>query len=85
MFTGHETSIQGSFDNNKDHHDPMKTIAKAFLNSRDCSIQERVYHILPELKRNTIFAAVYFVNTSLPEKTVQVLIAEEKALVTTRQ
>ena len=74
-----------AFDNNKDHHDPMKTIAKAFLNSRDCSIQERVYHILPELKRNTIFAAVYFVNTSLPEKTVQVLIAEEKALVTTRQ
>ena len=71
--------------NNKDHHDPMKTIVKACLNNRDCSIQETVYHILPELKENRIFAAVYFVNTNLPEKTVQVLLSEEKALVTTRQ
>ena len=63
----------------------MKTIAKACLNNRDCSIQETVYHILPELKGNRIFAAVYFVNTNLPEKTVQVLLSEEKALVTTRQ
>ena len=74
-----------ALDNNKDHHDPRKTIAKACLNNRDCSIQETVYHILPELKGNRIFAAVYFVNTNLPEKTVQVLISEEKALVTTRQ
>ena len=73
------------FDNNKDHHDPMKTIVKTCLNNRDCSIQETVYHILPELKRNRIFAAVYFVNTNLQEKTVQVLISEEKVLVTTRQ
>ena len=74
-----------ALDNNKDHRDPMKTIVKACLNNRDCSIQETVYHILPELKGNRIFAAVYFVNTNLPEKTVQVLISEEKALVTTRQ
>ena len=74
-----------AFDNNKDHHDPIKTIPKPCLNNRDCSIQETVYHILPELKRNKIFAAVYFVNNNLPEKTVQVLISEEKALVTTRQ
>ena len=74
-----------ALDNNKDHHDPMKTIVKACLNNRDCSIQETVYHILPELKGNRIFAAVYFVNTNLSEKTVQVLLSEEKALVTTRQ
>ena len=74
-----------ALDNNKDHHDPMKTIAKACLNNRDCSIQETVDHILPELKRNRIFAAVHFVSTNLPERTVQVLLSEEKALVTTRQ
>ena len=74
-----------ALDNNKDHHDPRKTIAKACLNNRDCSIQETVDHILPELKRNRIFAAVHFVSTNLPERTVQVLLSEEKALVTTRQ
>lgn len=74
-----------ALDNNKDHHDPRKTIAKACLNNRDCSIQEIVDHILPELKRNRIFAAVHFVSTNLPERTVQVLLSEEKALVTTRQ
>ena len=74
-----------ALDNNKDHHDPKKTIAKACLNNRDCSIQETVDHILPELKRNRIFAAVHFVSTNLPERTVQVLLSEEKVLVTTRQ
>lgn len=74
-----------ALDNNKDHHDPRKTIAKACLNNRDCSIQETVDHILPELKRNRIFAAVHFASTNLPERTVQVLLSEEKALVTTRQ
>ena len=35
------------FENNMDHHDNMKTISKAYLSNRDCSVQEPVYHILP--------------------------------------
>ena len=60
------------------HHDTMKAIAKAYLSSRGCSVQEAVYHILPELKLSRIFPAVYFVNTNLPEERVQVLLPEKK-------
>ena len=49
-----------AFENNiHHHHDTMKTIAKAYLSNRECSVLEAVYHILPELKLRRIFPAVY--------------------------
>ena len=68
-----------SFDNNMHHdHDSMKTIAKAYLSSRECSVQEEVYHILPELKLRRIFPAVYFLDTNPPEERVQALLSEKE-------
>ena len=67
-----------AFENNMHHHDTMKTIAKAYLGSREYSIQEVVYHILPELKPRRIFPAVCFVNTNLPEERVKVLLSEKE-------
>ena len=60
------------------HHDTMKTIAKAYLSNRECSVEEVVYHILPELKLGRIFQAIYFVNTNTPEERVQVLLSEKE-------
>ena len=57
-----------AFENNMHHHDTLKTIAKAYLSSRECSVQEAVYHIQQELKLRRIFPAVCFVNTNLPEE-----------------
>ena len=65
-------------ENNIYHHDTMKTISKAFLNSRECSVQEAIHHILPELKLRRIFPAVYFVNTNLSEEIVQVLNSQKE-------
>ena len=39
-----------AFENNMHHHDTMETIAKAYLSNQECSVQEAVYHILPELR-----------------------------------
>ena len=66
------------FENNMHHHETMKTIAKAYMSSRECSVQEAVYHILPELKLRRIFPAVSFVNTNLPEERVKVLLSEKE-------
>ena len=66
------------FENNVHHHDTMKIIAKAYLSTRECSVQEEVYHILPELKLRRIFSGVYFVNKNPPEKSVQVLLSEKE-------
>ena len=67
-----------AYENNMHHHDTMKTTAKVYLNSRECSVQENVYRILPELKLRRIFPTVYFVNTNLPEERVQILLSEKK-------
>ena len=54
-----------AYENNMQHHDTMKTITKAYLNSRQCSVQEAVYHILPELKLRKIFAASSIQSSSI--------------------
>ena len=49
----------------------MKTIAKAYLSNRECSVQEAVYHIPSELKLRRIFPA------NPPEERVKVLLTEK--------
>ena len=56
----------------------MKTIARAQLNNRQCSVQEVMYNILTELKLRRIFPTVYFVNANPPEERVHVLFSEEE-------
>ena len=73
-----EQAAKETFENNMHHHHTMKTIAKAYLSNRECSVQEAVYHILPELKLRRIFPVVYFVNTNLPDQRVQVLLSENE-------
>ena len=46
-----------AFENNRHHHDTMKTIVNGYLTNRESSFQEEVYHILPELKLRRIFPA----------------------------
>ena len=66
------------FENKMHYHDNIKTIAKAYLSNRECSVQEPVYHNLLELKLRRIFPAVCFVTTDLPEERVQVLFSEKE-------
>ena len=68
------------FENNMHHHDTMNTIAKAYLSNRECSVQETVYHFLPELKLRRSFSAVYFVNTTLQRKSNPPVLLSEKEL-----
>ena len=60
------------------HHDTVKLSTKAYLSNQECSVQEAVYHILPELKLRRIFPVVYFVKTNTPEERIQVLLSKKK-------
>ena len=72
----HKPQNKEAFENNIHDLDTMKTIARPYISHRECSLQEAVSHILPELKLRRIFPAVYFVNTNLPEERIQVLFTE---------
>ena len=52
----------------KTEFETMKAIPKAYSTKRECSVQEAVYHILPELWLQKIFAKVIFLNSNMPEK-----------------
>ena len=41
-------AVNEAFENNMHQHDFMKAIANAYLRNQECSVQEAVYHILPE-------------------------------------
>ena len=46
----------------------LKATAKAYSTKRECSVQEAVYHILPELWLQKIFPKVIILNSNMPEK-----------------
>ena len=52
----------------KTEFETMKAIAKAYSTKRECSVQEAVYHILPELWLREIFPKVILFNSNMPEK-----------------
>ena len=56
----------------------MKTIVRAYTSKRECSVQEVLYHILPELHLRRVFPAVYFVNTDMLEDRSRILLCEEE-------
>ena len=62
-----------AFENNMHYHGTMKTIAKAYLSIRQCSVTQAVYHILPKLKLRRVFVAAYFVNINPLEERFPVL------------
>ena len=62
---------------NLNNQDQMKAIARAYITKRECSIQEAVYHIMPELWLRKTFPRVTFANSNLPENRFKVCLSEE--------
>ena len=60
------------------NYDQMKSIARAYSMKRECSVQEAVYHIMPELWLWKIFSAVVFTNTNIPENHFRVCLDERE-------
>ena len=54
----------------------MYKIASAFANSRQLSVQEAVYHCLPELWLRKCFPKVLFVNSNLPVDRIRIFKSE---------
>ena len=57
-------------------YEQMKSIARAYITTRECSIQEAVYHVMPELWLRKSYPTVIFINTNLPEKRFRICRTE---------
>ena len=59
-------------------YDQMKSIARAYSLKRECSVQEAVYHIMPELWLRKTFPAMVFANTNISENRSRVCFDERE-------
>ena len=53
----------------------MNSVANAYINKGECSIQECVYHIVPGQWLRKTFPGVIFANSNIPEKRFQLCLA----------
>ena len=56
----------------------IKAISKAYMTKRECSVEEAVYLIMPELWLLNTFPRVVFANSHLPEDRYRVCCSEEE-------
>ena len=58
----------------------MMSVANAYLNRGECSIQECVYHVLPGQWLRRTFPGVIFTNSNVPEKRFCIFLSENKIM-----
>ena len=63
---------------NLSSYEQMKAIYRAYMTKRECSVQEAVYHVMPELWLRKPFPRVIFANSNLPEKRYRICLSEEE-------
>lgn len=56
----------------------MIPVAYAYINKRECSVQECVYYILSGQWLRKTFSGVVFVNSNLPEKRNKIFLIEDQ-------
>ena len=68
-------AVRDAFKKELNNYEPMKLVANAYINKKECSIQECVYHILPGKWQRKTFPRVMFANSNIPEKTFSTLLS----------
>ena len=57
-----------ALNGNKSEYETMKAVARAYATKRECSVQEAVYLLMPELWLRRVFPGVVFLNSNVPAK-----------------
>ena len=71
-------AVRDAFKKELNTYEQMKSVANAYINKRECSIQECVYHILPGQWLRKTFPGVIFANSNIPEKRFRLCLAEHE-------
>ena len=71
-------AVQNAFEKELDNFGQMKSVANAYKNKRECSIQEYGYHILPGQRLRETFLGVIFANSNVQQKRFRVCLNEDE-------
>ena len=67
-----------AFKSNKTNIEQMISVARAYATKRECSVQETVYILMPELWLRKTFPGVIFANSNLPENRFRICRSKEE-------
>ena len=56
----------------------MKSLAHAYVSKRECSLQEAVYQVMPELWLRKVFPGVLYANRNILEKRVRMMLSKKE-------
>ena len=73
-----QEAFKDAFSENLDNYKQMKYIAHAYIDNRECSVQESVYHVLPGQWLRKTFPGVIFANSNIPENRFRVCLKKAK-------
>ena len=55
-------------------YEQRKSIAYAYAPKHECSLQEAVYQVIPELWLRKVFPGELFANNNIPEKRIRMML-----------
>ena len=64
-------AVKDAINGKKSDFERMKVIARAYATKRECSVQEAVYLVMPELWLRKTFPKVLFLNSNIPKKRLE--------------
>ena len=73
-----EKAFKESLERGAGSYEQMKSVAHAYASKRECSLQEAVYQIMPELWLRKVFPGVLYVNSNIPEKRVRMMLSKKE-------
>ena len=59
-------------------YEQMKSLAHAYVSKRECSLQEAVYQVMPELWLRKVFPGVLYANRNILEKRVRMMLSKKE-------
>ena len=59
-------------------YEQMKSVTHAYVSKRECSLQEAVYQVMPELWLRKVFPGVLYANSNIPEKRVRMMLSKKE-------
>ena len=71
-------AIKEAHENDLDKCHEMRSIAHAYATKQECSVQEAVYNIMPELWLRKVFPGVLFANNNVPEERYRMCLTEDE-------
>ena len=79
-FLARTQAVRDAFERELYNQEQMRFVVNTYLNKRECSIQECVYHFLPGQWLRRAFPGVIFANSDVPEKIFCIFLSENEIM-----